>query len=128
MADAKDYVPIIQCFTGENFLVWKFQMTLILNSRGLMSIVDGSEKKPTGEATDPLVVAWTKKNTSASSLLVQTIDQEILKTLIACTIAAEMWSTLTPKVLRGQILAFAVLGHVAVIRRCDMIFGEFYGR
>jgi hypothetical protein len=25
-------------------------------------------------------------------------------------------------------LAFAVLGHVAVIRRCDMIFGEFYGR
>jgi hypothetical protein len=35
---------------------------------------------------------------------------------------------LTPKVLRGQILAFAVFGHVAVIRRCDMIFGEFYSR
>jgi hypothetical protein len=32
---------------------------------------------------------------------------------------------LIPKVLRGQILAFAVLGHVAVIRRCDMIFGNF---
>jgi hypothetical protein len=29
---------------------------------------------------------------------------------------------LTPKVPRGQILAFAVLEHVAVIRRCDMIF------
>jgi hypothetical protein len=35
---------------------------------------------------------------------------------------------LTPKVLRGQILAFAVFRHVAVIRRCDMIFGEFYTR
>jgi transposase InsO family protein len=95
MAEVKDYVPIIQRFAGENFSVWKFQMTLILNSRELMSIVDGSEKKPAGEATDPLVIAWTKKNTAASSLLVQTIDQEILKTLVACTIATEMWSNLS---------------------------------
>jgi hypothetical protein len=35
---------------------------------------------------------------------------------------------LTPKVLRGQILAFAGFGHVAMIRRCDMIFWEFYSR
>jgi hypothetical protein len=34
-------------------------------------------------------------------------------------------SVLTPKVLRGQILVFAIFGHVAVIR-CDMIFWEFY--
>jgi hypothetical protein len=32
---------------------------------------------------------------------------------------------LTPKVLRRQILAFALFGHVVVIRRCDMIFWEF---
>jgi hypothetical protein len=32
---------------------------------------------------------------------------------------------LTPKVLRGQILAFASIEHVAVIRRCNMIFREF---
>jgi hypothetical protein len=36
-------------------------------------------------------------------------------------------SILTPKVLRGQILVFVVLGLVVVIRRCDMIFGQFYG-
>jgi hypothetical protein len=35
---------------------------------------------------------------------------------------------LTPKVMRGQILAFALFGHVVVIRRCDVIFWEFYGR
>jgi hypothetical protein len=29
---------------------------------------------------------------------------------------------LTPKVLRGQILAFAGFGHVAMIRRYDIIF------
>jgi hypothetical protein len=34
---------------------------------------------------------------------------------------------LTPKVLRGQILAFVGFGHVAMIR-CDMIFWEFYSR
>jgi hypothetical protein len=39
-----------------------------------------------------------------------------------------MFMGLTPKVLRSQILAFAVLVHVAMIRRCDMIFWEFYGR
>jgi hypothetical protein len=32
---------------------------------------------------------------------------------------------LTPKVLRGQILAFANFGHVIVIRRCGMILGNF---
>jgi hypothetical protein len=37
-------------------------------------------------------------------------------------------STLTPKVLRSQILAFALFGHVFMIRRCDMIFWEFYSR
>jgi predicted membrane chloride channel (bestrophin family) len=41
-------------------------------------------------------------------------------------VPSECW--LTPKVLRGQILAFTVFGHVVVIRRCDMIFGEFYGK
>jgi hypothetical protein len=35
---------------------------------------------------------------------------------------------LTPKVPRGQILAFAGFGHVPMIRRCDMIFWEFYSR
>ena len=94
MVDTKDYVSIIQRFAGENFSVWKFQMTLILNSHDLMSIVNGSEKKPTIAATDPLVVAWAKKDMSTSNLLVQAVDQEILKTLVACTIAAEIWSTL----------------------------------
>jgi hypothetical protein len=36
--------------------------------------------------------------------------------------------SLIPTVLRGQILVFAGFGHVAIIRRCDMIFGEFYSR
>ena len=36
--------------------------------------------------------------------------------------------TLTPNVPRDQILAFVVLRHVVVIRRCDMILGEFYGK
>jgi hypothetical protein len=36
--------------------------------------------------------------------------------------------TLIPKVPRDQILAFVVLRYVVVIRRCDMILGEFYGK
>jgi hypothetical protein len=37
-------------------------------------------------------------------------------------------NAITPKVLRGQILAFVGFGHIAVIRRCDMIFWEIYSR
>ena len=46
-------------------------------------------------------------------------------------IGEDLWSLmkqLTPKVPRSQILAFVVLGHVVVMRRCNMIFEEFYSR
>jgi hypothetical protein len=35
---------------------------------------------------------------------------------------------LTPKVLQRSNFGFCCFGHVAMIRRCDMIFWEFYGK
>jgi hypothetical protein len=95
MADAKDFVPTIQPFMGENFPAWKFQMAMIFGSRDLLGIVNGTEKKPAGTATDDAVIAWTKRDMIASTMLVQTIDQEIIKALVGYTTSAEIWSHLS---------------------------------
>jgi hypothetical protein len=94
MTDAKEFLPIVQRFTSENFPVWKFQMTLIFGSRNLRTIVNGTEKKPASEATDAVVSAWTKHDMFASTILVQTIDHEIIKTLVGCKTSTEIWSNL----------------------------------
>ena len=72
-------------------------MTMILRSRDLFGIVDRTEKKPAGASTDNVVAAQTKVTNwdmIASTMLVQTIDQEIIKALIGCTTSAEIWSHL----------------------------------
>jgi hypothetical protein len=85
---------MIQCFTGENFLVWKFQMTLIFGSRDLLTIVNGTKKRPDGADTDAAIAARIKRDMSASTILVQTIDREIIKTLVGCETSTEIWSNL----------------------------------
>jgi hypothetical protein len=70
-------------------------MTMILGGRDLLTIVNGTEKKPAGAAADDAVIAWMKRDMAASAILVQTIDQEILKTLVGCTTSAEIWSHLS---------------------------------
>ena len=94
MTDTKDFLPMVQRFNGENFSVWKFQMTMIFGSRDLLIIVDGTEKCPSGEATDVAAAAWTKRDMTTSTILVQTINQDIIKTLVGCKTSAEIWSTL----------------------------------
>jgi hypothetical protein len=37
-------------------------------------------------------------------------------------------ASLTPKVLQRPNFGLCCFGHVAVIRRCDMIFWKFYGK
>jgi hypothetical protein len=69
-------------------------MTLIFGSRSLLNIVNGIEKKPVGEETSEAVATWIKRDMAASTLLVQTIDQEIIKTLVGCKNSAEIWNNL----------------------------------
>jgi hypothetical protein len=47
---------------------------LIFRSRNLLTIVDGTKKRLGGEATNDAVAAWIKRNMTASTILVQTID------------------------------------------------------
>jgi hypothetical protein len=70
-------------------------MTMIFGSRDLLGIVNGTKKKPVGATTDDVVAARTKWDMIASTMLVQTIDQEIIKALVGCTTSAEIWSHLS---------------------------------
>jgi hypothetical protein len=49
-------------------------MALIFESRDLLTIVDGTEKRPKGEVANVAVVAQIKCDMTASILLVHTID------------------------------------------------------
>ena len=70
-------------------------MILIFGSRDLLTIVDGIEKRPASEATDTAVVAWVKCDMTTSTILVQAINHEILKTLVACKTSVKIWSHLS---------------------------------
>jgi pectin methylesterase-like acyl-CoA thioesterase len=61
---------------------------------------------------------------AATSLIIMG-NKNVVKTPSMTTFLS---ASLTTKVPRGQILAFAVFGHVVMIKRCDMIFWEFYSR
>jgi hypothetical protein len=69
-------------------------MTLIFGSHDLLTIVDDTKKRPAGAVTDAPVAAWTKRDMTASIILVQMIDQDIIKTLVGCKTSAEIWSHL----------------------------------
>lgn len=82
---------LIRRFDGNDFHLWKFQMSVILKAKGLMGIVNGTECKP-----DDMVQAriWQQKVDNAMMILVTSIDMEQVRTVVSCSTPCEVWSTL----------------------------------
>lgn len=53
---------------GANWIVWKFQTSVILKGRGLFEIVNGENVKPLEPAEE--VAKWEKNDAKAQELLV----------------------------------------------------------
>lgn len=91
-----DFDVKIEKLNKDNFQVWKFKITLLLEKRGAMGVVNGTEVKP--EATknngDDLR-AWMKKDGDAKYYIATTLEDQCVKQVITCTSAAEMWKTLS---------------------------------
>ena len=76
---------------GENWVVWKFQTSIVLKSKEYFKIATGEEKIP----TDPTTVAeWVKKDTKVQEILVSRMDEGPLSYLLSCETSAEMWAKL----------------------------------
>lgn len=77
---------------GDNWVVWKFQTTVILKGRSLFDIVSGSKEKPTSGAE--AIAAWEKEDAKAQTILVTRIEEGPLVHLLSCETSHEMWAKL----------------------------------
>ena len=89
---------------NENWAVWKFQIKIMFMAKGVYSIVEGTEEKPTAPeaGADANIVAtfqkelanWTKNDAIAQKYIVTTIDNTPMLHIIDCSSAQEMWEKL----------------------------------
>lgn len=76
-----------------SFDIWKFQVTVLLKSSGLMNIVEGEEAfvETMEEKTKKL---WIKNDAKAQRILIGTIDKKVFMHVINCKTSAEMYKKL----------------------------------
>ncbi|UYV77007.1 hypothetical protein LAZ67_14002800 [Cordylochernes scorpioides] len=87
-------LPQIQKFNGDNFHLWKFQMKIILETKDLLSIIDGSEVKP--EIEDIAKFSeWKKKDAKSKMLITTALEFKYLQQIVNCQTSAEMWKKLS---------------------------------
>ncbi|UYV61249.1 hypothetical protein LAZ67_1004106 [Cordylochernes scorpioides] len=87
-------LPQIQKFNGDNFHLWKFQMKIILETKDLLSITDGSEVKP--EIEDIAKFSnWKKKDAKSKMLITTALKFKYLQQIVNCQTSTEMWKKLS---------------------------------
>lgn len=83
-----------------NWKLWKFQIRIILRSKGISKIVDGSEGKPVQGTDETSVVfakrlnEWIGKDVRAQETLVTRMEEAPMRHLTTCETASEMWRKL----------------------------------
>ena len=83
-------VPNIDKFTGDNFGLWKFQMSVMFRARKMMSIVDGSlTKTMCADEGD-----WIDKDAMCQQIIIQSLDLKFAKHMMTCKMSHQMWRKL----------------------------------
>ena len=77
-------------FTRKQFNLWKHQLRIALDGRGIFTIIDGTETLEDAENKEP----WRKKENLAKWIITTTFDMEHLSIIINCKTSAEMWEML----------------------------------
>jgi len=77
----------IEKFTEENFLVWKFKMSILLCARKLLGIMDGTILRESFTDEED----WLDKDATCQSFLIFAIDSKLLCRLMNCLTAHQMW-------------------------------------
>ena len=80
--------------------MWKHRTKLVLQSRGLMGIVDGTEEKP--KDTDPDAVSdWNTRELDARVQIQLTLEEEQLSGVMSATTAKDTWDRILKR-LQGE--------------------------
>ena len=76
-----------------NYVHWKFRMEYILDNKGLLEVVLGSEMRPDTSANDQQI--WDKKDKEARQLIVMCVNEDQDNYLYGAKTASEMWAKLS---------------------------------
>ena len=83
MADSKETLDLTK-LDGNNFPLWRFEITLTIESKELTGYLDGTAQKP--NKTDKPVEwqTWKKKSSQTSVLLLSLVAKNLCQHLINC--------------------------------------------
>ena len=82
-----------------NYLVWQFQMKILLESHGILGFVDGTRKCPSRFDTDSDIKGvesndhqiWKMHDRALIQLLIATLSSTTISYVIGCINSHDMW-------------------------------------
>ena len=78
-------------FTGKNYSTWEFQFCIFVMGKDLRGPIDGSDPTP----TEPTKLAqWQVKDARVTTMILASVDQQIVFNLRPYKIAKDMWEYL----------------------------------
>lgn len=75
-----------------NWMLWKFQVKVLLNESDLLEVVNGTTAKPDDQNAG--FAAWNKKDKKAQKVIVTTIGKQPTLHIMQCETSGEMWAKL----------------------------------
>ena len=90
---------------SSNFLLWKQQITPLLNSYGVDSHIADGHTAPAAtvnNAINPEFVTWFRQDQMVLSWLINSISEQCLSQVVGSTIALEAWKKLSTSYASGS--------------------------
>lgn len=81
----------IKKFDGTEFEVWSFLMEGVLDSKGLWYVMDQMKSELT---TDDAKTKWDKADRSARTMIMLSLEHDMVKAVMTCATARQMWNKL----------------------------------
>lgn len=85
-----DVMQIEKLKDSENFMIWKFQVTILFKSLGLYEIVTGVSVLREG-TTEPAKTEWIRKDARAQKIIITSIERQPLTHILVCKTSHEMF-------------------------------------
>lgn len=85
-----DITQIEKLKDSENFMIWKFQVTILFKSLGLYKIVTEISVL-TEDITEHAKTEWIRKDARAQKIIVTTIERQSLTHILICKTSHEMF-------------------------------------
>lgn len=87
-----DRIDRIEKLKGtDNYLLWKFGISIMFRSAGVYGVVTGTTPKP--EKLED-IAAWNKKDGQAQELIISSIHKDVMVHILMCGTAKSMWDKL----------------------------------